>query len=134
MSGLFDKVILVGLGLEHKVKEKVDELAKEGKKEVEEGLDMKENMENKIIERIVDVAGAGLKKVGVAKKEVDGVVASLAEEMAERLKIVTLDDFDVLEKLVVGNREKIGKLEKKVAKLEAIIKNLAEEKDKEIRK
>lgn len=127
MGGLFDKVVLAGLGLEQKMKEKVGELAKEGKKEVEEGLDMKEDLENRVVENIVDIVGAGLKKVGLAKKEVDGVVASLAEDMAERLKVVTLDDLDIVEKLVMTNREKVSRLEKRVAKLEKMIHDLTED-------
>ncbi len=120
MSNLLDKVLLAGLGLEHKVKEKIDELAKEGQKEAdEEGLGAKEEVENKLVENIVEVVGSALKKVGVAKSEVDQVLASLAENLAERMKIVTVDDLDILEKLVMGNREKILQLEKKVKQLEA---------------
>ena len=130
MSGLFDKVLLAGLGLENKVKEKLDSLAKEGSKDVEEGLDMKEDLENKLVENIVDVVGSGLKKVGVAKKEVDSVIVSLAEDLAERLKIVTVDELDVLEKLVMGNREHVSKLEKRMKKLEETIKKLTEERGK----
>lgn len=131
MSGLLDKVLLAGHGLEHKVKEKIDELAEKGAKEAEkEGTGMKEDMENRLVENIVNVVGAGLKKVGVAKKEIDAVAASLAEDMAERLKVVTLDDLDVVEKLVMGNRKKTLDLEKKVKKLEAAIKKLTEEKNK----
>ena len=131
MSGLLDKVLLAGHGLEHKVKEKIDELAEKGAKEAEkEGTGMKEDMENRLVENIVNVVGAGLKKVGVAKKEIYDVAASLAEDMAERLKVVTLDDLDVVEKLVMGNRKKTLDLEKKVKKLEAAIKKLTEEKNK----
>lgn len=130
MSTVFDKVVLAGMGLERKVRKKVDELAKEGNVEAEEGHEMKENFENELVENIVNVVGAGLKKVGVAKKEVDAVVESLAEDMAERLKIVTLDDLDIVEKLVMGTREKTLQLEKRVKKLEGVIEKLTEEKEK----
>lgn len=129
MSDLFDKVLMAGMGLENKVKKTVSKLAKEGNKEVEKGLNMKEDLENRFIENVVDVVGAGLKKVGVAKKEIDGVVATLAEDMTDRLRIVTFDDLDIVETLVMKNREKVTKLEKKVAKLEAIIKDLTKEKE-----
>ncbi len=130
MSTVFDKVVLAGMGLERKMRKKVDELAKDGEVEAEEGHEMKENFENELVENIVNVVGAGLKKVGVAKKEIDSVVESLAEDMAERLKIVTLDDLDVVEKLVMGTREKTLQLEKRVKKLESIIEKLTKEKDK----
>lgn len=128
MSGLLDKVILAGFGLEHKVKERVNSLAKEGKPEAEEGMKMKEDMENRMVEGIVEVVGGALKKVGIAKKEVDAVLGSLAEDLAERLKIVTMDDLDVVEKLVMVNREKVSKLEKQVKKLEKAIIDLGTDK------
>ena len=118
MSGLLDKVLLAGLGLEHKVMEKLDELAEEGKKVQEEGLNIGQEVENRLVEEIVKVVGAALRRVGMAKKEVDAVVASLAEDLADRLKIVTVDDLDVVEKLVLGAREDIKKLEKRVRELE----------------
>ena len=130
MSGLLDKVILAGFGLEHKLKGKVDSLAKEGKPDAEEGMKMKEDMENRMVEGIVEVVGAALKKVGVAKKDVDAVLGSLAEDVAERLKIVTMDDLDVVEKLVMVNREKVSKLEKQVKKLEKALLDLSAEKNK----
>ena len=71
-----------------------------------------------------------LKKVGIAKKEVDAVLGSLAEDVAERLKIVTMDDLDVVEKLVMVNREKVSKLEKQVKKLEKALLDLSAEKNK----
>jgi len=130
MSGLLDKVILAGFGLEHKVKERVNSLAEEGKPDAEEGRRMKEDMENRMVEGVVEVAGAALKKVGLAKKEVDAVLGSLAEDIAERLKIVTMDDLDVVEKLVMVNREKISRLERQVKKLEKALLDLSAGKNK----
>ena len=130
MSGLLDKVILAGFGLEHKVKGKINSLAKEGKQDAEEGMKMKEDMENRMVEGIVEVVGGVLKKVGVAKKDVDAVLGSLAEDVAERLKIVTMDDLAVVEKLVMVNREKVSKLEKQVKKLEKALLDLSAEKNK----
>ncbi len=91
---------------------------------------MKEDMENKLVENIVNIVGAGLKKVGVAKKEIDSVAASLAEDMAERLKIVTLDDLDVVQQMLMKNREKTATLEKRVKELEALVKSLSKEETK----
>lgn len=128
MAGLIDKALLAGLGIEKRAKKKFNALAREGNKEIEEGLDMKEDFENKLVENIVNVVGAGLKKVGGAKKEIDHVAESIAEDLAERLKIVTLDDLDVVEKLVMKNREKVNKLEKQIKKLEDKLSKLTEEK------
>lgn len=128
MGGLIDKALLAGMGIEKRAKKKFNALAREGNKEIEEGLDMKEDFENKLVENIVNVVGAGLKKVGVAKKEVDQLAGSIAEDLAERLKIVTLDDLDVVEKLVMKNREKVSSLEKRVRKLEDALSKLTEEK------
>lgn len=91
---------------------------------------MKEDMENKLVENIVNIVGAGLKKVGVAKKEIDSVAASLAEDVAERLKVVTLDDLDVVQQMVMKNREKTVALEKKMKKLEALVASLTKEETK----
>lgn len=128
MAGLIDKALLAGLGVEKRAKKRINALMKEGEKEIEEGLDMKEDFENKLVENIVNVVGAGLKKVGVAKKEVDHVAESVAEDLAERLKIVTLDDLDVVEKLVMKNREKVSALEKRIKKLEEALAKATEEK------
>lgn len=127
MSGLLDKVLLAGLGLEHKVKKKLEKLAEEGRKATEGGLKTSEEIENRLVEDIVKVVGSGLRKVGVAKKEVDAVVASLAEDLADRLKIVTMDDLDVVEKLTLKSRDEMKKLEKRMKKLEETVKGLAEE-------
>ena len=91
---------------------------------------MKEDMENKLVENIVNIVGAGLKKVGVAKKEIDSVAASLAEDMAERLKVVTLDDLDVVQQMLMKNREKTSALEKRVKELEALVASLSKEETK----
>ena len=91
---------------------------------------MKEDMENKLVENIVNIVGAGLKKVGVAKKEIDGLAASIAEDVAERLKIVTLDDLDVVQQMLLKNREKTSALEKRVKELEAIVASLSKENTK----
>lgn len=91
---------------------------------------MKEDMENKLVENIVNIVGTGLKKVGVAKKEIDSVAASLAEDMAERLKIVTLDDLDVVQQMLLKNREKTAALEKRVKELEALVKTFSKEETK----
>jgi len=131
LSGLLDKILLAGLGLEHKIAEKVDELATEGKRSTEEGLKTGQEIENKVVADIVKVVGGALKKVGVAKQEVDTILDSLAEELTGRLKLVTLDELDVLEKLVLQSRTKIGRMEKRIKKLEESIKTLSEEKSKE---
>ncbi len=126
MGGMLDKVLLAGLGIEHKVKEKINGLANEGNDEEGEGLGMKEDIENRLVENIVEAVGGGLKKVGLAKKEVDAVLASIAEDIAEKLQIVTVDEFDVLEKLLMKNREKTDKMEKRIKKLESHIEKLME--------
>ncbi len=91
---------------------------------------MKEDMENKLVENIVNIVGAGLKKVGVAKKEIDNLAASIAEDMAERLKVVTLDDLDVVQQMLMKNREKTSALEKRVKELEALVASLSKEETK----
>jgi len=91
---------------------------------------MKEDMENKLVENIVNIVGAGLKKFGLAKKEIDGLAASLAEDMAEKLKIVTLDDLDVVQQMLMKNRKKTVALEKRVKELETLVASLSKEEAK----
>jgi len=126
MNDLFDKVLLAGKGLEHKIKEVLDDLAKEGEKTKDEGIKVAQEFENRVVEEVVKVVGVSLKKVGLATKEIEKVLASVAEGLAERLKIVTLDDLDVIEKLVLKNRDKITKFEKRIKKLEQTVAGLTE--------
>ena len=126
MNDLFDKVLLAGKGLEHKIKEVLDDLAKEGEKTKDEGIKVAQEFENRVVEEVVKVVGVSLKKVGLATKEIEKVLASVAEGLAERLKIVTLDDLDVIEKLVLKNRDKITKFEKRIKKLEQAVAGLTE--------
>lgn len=131
MGSLLDKVLLAGLGLENKITEKVDELAAEGKRSTEEGLKTGQKIENKAVEDIVKIVGSALKKVGIAKKEVDAIIDILAEELTGRLKLVTLDELDVVEKLILKSREKVDKMERRLKKLEKTVKTLSETENKE---
>ena len=126
MSGILDKVFLAGLDIEQKFKERIKELAKDGDIEGEKGIGMKEDMENRLVENIVNIVGGGLKKVGLAKKEIDEVVVSIAEDIAEKLQIVTVDELDILEKLFMKSRDKVDKMEKRIAKLEEMIYEMKE--------
>ena len=131
LSNVLDKILLAGLGLENKISEKVNELAEEGKRSTEEGLKTGQDLENKAVEDIVKIVGRALKKVGVAKKEVDAILDGLAEELTGRLKLVTLDELDVVEKMALKSREKVDKMERRIKKLEKTVKTLSEAGNKE---
>jgi len=128
MADLIDKAILIGIGLEKKAKETLEELQKAGKsaKETEAGaqgapaeeLTPKQLIENKVVEDGVSVLKEFLGVVKSAKEKLEKDLSSSSGRVLEKLNLPTTDELDIVREMARVAREKVDKLEKKVEELE----------------
>ncbi|MBI5875978.1 MAG: accessory factor UbiK family protein [Deltaproteobacteria bacterium] len=121
MTDILDKAILIGIGLEKKVKDTLRELASEGKesKEAQEaGLPPKEAMENKLVEEGTKAVRELIATAKAGKEKVDKEIQEVIERLLEKFKVATKDDIEIIEKMAQVAREKVDALEKRIAELE----------------
>ncbi|MBI5492950.1 MAG: accessory factor UbiK family protein [Deltaproteobacteria bacterium] len=130
MADILDKAILIGIGLEKKAKEVLDELQQAGKSGAEAsagategGLPPKEAAENKIVEEGIRALREFLAVVKTGKERLDKEFSSSSEKVFERLNVATQNDIDVIKEMARIAREKVDRLEKRVAELEARLGN-----------
>lgn len=123
MSDLFDKAILIGMGLEKKAKEVLEELEKSGKTGKEaagsDGLPPRQAVENKVVDEGVRALKEFVTIVKSAKDKLEKEVSSSSEKVFEKLNVATQDDLEVVKEMARIAREKVDKLERRVADLEA---------------
>lgn len=124
MADILDKAIFLGLGIGERVKEKVDELIEAGEKAKGEGLGAGKEAENRFVDEAVKVVSETLKQANVAKEKAESLAVEIAEGLADKLKLATKDELDVVEKLALIAREKVEALEKRVRALEEEIQKL----------
>lgn len=117
MADILDKAVSLGFGISGKVKEKVDELIEAGEK-AKGGLGAVKEAENRFVEDSVKLISETLKHANVAKEKAESLAVEIAEGMADKLKLATKDELDVVEKLALIAREKVEALEKRVKALE----------------
>ncbi len=133
MSDLIDKAILIGLGIEKKAKETLEELEKAGKagiaeKPAEGGpaagepLTPKQAVENKVVEEGIKTLKEFLGLIKTAKEKLDKEVAASSGKVLGKLKGATEEVWEVGKGVVRGSRQKICWLDKRVAELEKIQK------------
>lgn len=131
MSDLLDKAIMVGLGLEKKAKEALEELQKSGEseakessgaaekgKEAAEPLTPRQVVENKVVEEGVGLLKEFISALDKVRERLGGELATSSEKVLERLHVATEDELDVIKEMARVAREKTEELEKRVAALE----------------
>jgi BMFP domain-containing protein YqiC len=125
MSDLFDKAILIGMGLEKKAKEVLGELENAGKTSKEapgsEGLPPRQAAENKVVDEGVRALKEFVALVKSAKEKLEKDVSTGSEKVFEKLNVATQNDIELIKEMARVAREKVDKLEKRVAELEARI-------------
>lgn len=123
MTDLLDKAILIGMGLERKAREVLEELEKSGKgsKEAsgEAGLPPRETVENRVVDEGVRALKDFLSVVNSAKERLEKEVASSSGKVFEKLNVATQEELEVVKEMARVAREKADKLEKRVSDLEA---------------
>lgn len=122
MADILDKAVSLGLGIgekvKEKVKEKVDELIEAGEKAKGSGLGAAKEAENRFVDEAVKLVSETLKQANVAKDKAESLAVEIAEGVADKLKLATQDELEVVKKLALIAREKVEALEKRVKALE----------------
>src|SRR3989304_8333704 len=121
MTDILDKAILIGLGLEKRVKDALNKLASEGKEaKTGEGgeLPPKQELENKLVDEGGKVVRELIGTVKAGKEKVDKEIQEGVEHLLEKFKVATKDDMEIIEKMAQVAREKVDKLEKRIGELE----------------
>ncbi len=127
MVDFIDRAILIGLGLEKKLKELVTELEKKGRESKEkadtsrqggEELSPAQQLENVIVEDVTKTLKDLLMVLKEGKEKLTGVISSSTEELAERLNLATREELEVVKEMAQLAREKVDELEKKLETLE----------------
>ncbi|MBI5047803.1 MAG: accessory factor UbiK family protein [Deltaproteobacteria bacterium] len=121
MTDILDKAILIGLGLEKRVKDALNELASEGKEaKTGEGgeLPPKQELENKLVDEGVKAVRELIATVKGGKEKVDKEIQEVVERLLEKCKVATKDDMEIIEKMAQVAREKVDALEKRMEELE----------------
>ncbi|MEE9542216.1 MAG: accessory factor UbiK family protein [Thermodesulfobacteriota bacterium] len=132
MADIFDKVITLGIGLEKKAMETLDELEELGKTEVkkeeereakegtgsEEPLGAKKEFENRLVDGGVKAIGEFVSLLKECREKVEGEIRGSSDRVVEKLHMATKDEVDVAIEMARIAREKVDELEKRVAALE----------------
>ena len=121
MTDILDKAILIGLGLEKRVKDALNKLVSEGKEaKTGEGgeLPPKQELENKLVDEGVKAVRELVATVKAGKEKVDKEIEEAVKHLLEKFKVATKDDMEIIEKMAQVAREKVDKLEKRIEELE----------------
>lgn len=134
MSDIFDKAILIGMGLEKKAKEVLEELQKSGEEKKKEAgvegkgepgkggegeeLTPRQVVENKVVDEGVKVLKEFLSAVKGVKDKIEKEVATSSDKVLGKLHVATEDELDVIKEMARVAREKVDELEKRVSSLE----------------
>ncbi len=130
MSDMLDKVMLIGMGLDKKIKEVLDDLAKSGESEGcddgsegddKAGLTPRQNVENKIVDEGTAVVKELLSVVGSAKTRIEDELSANSGRIRGRLHVAGDEEIEVVKEMARIAREKVDKLEKRVEELEALV-------------
>lgn len=121
MSDLLDKAILIGMGLEKKAKEVLDELESAGKSKAagQEELPPRQAAENKVVDEGVRALKEFVTVVKGAKEKLEKEFSTGSEKVFGKLNVATQADLEVVLEMARVAREKVDKLEKRVAELES---------------
>jgi BMFP domain-containing protein YqiC len=135
MADIIDKAIEVGMGLEKKAKEVLDELQKSGeaaKKEkaaegtegtgTPEDLTPRQVVENRVVEEGVKALKEFLCIINTVKEKLGREFVAGSGKLAEGLHVATEDDIDVVKEMARVAREKVDALEKRMEALEKRLK------------
>ncbi|MBI5599264.1 MAG: accessory factor UbiK family protein [Deltaproteobacteria bacterium] len=121
MENFVDRAINIGMGLEKKFREVLEELEGRGKgteaKAGEEKLPPKQRLENRLVEDGVKAVKELLKVLKEGRDKIEGDVASATEKLSGKLNLATKDDLDVVKEMARVAREKVDRLEKTVNEL-----------------
>lgn len=126
MADLFEKAVFIGLGLEKKAKEVLEELEKIARSGAEgagvaggQGMSAKQALENRVVEDGVKALKEFLAVIRTAKEKLEEELTSSTGKLRDKMHVASQDDVDVIKEMARVAREKVDKLEKRVEELEA---------------
>lgn len=123
MTDILDKAILVGMGMEKRVKDFLNELSEEAKTSgTGSKLPPAKEVENRVVEEGVKILREIVAAARSGKEMIDEHIKNAVEEILERFKVATREDIDVVEKMAQVAREKVDRLEKRIEELEKNLK------------
>lgn len=125
MADILDKAVRIGLGLEKKAKEALQELEAAGKAATDErtaaggqGLTGKQIVENKVVEDAVKVLKDLLEAITTGKERFEKEAQATSERVMEKLNVPTRTEVDVIKEMARISREKTDLLERRIEELE----------------
>ena len=120
---MVDRMLLVAMGLEKKVRDVIDDLQRAGQEgRTEEGLSAKEAVENRFVEEGVGVVKELLGTLENARARIEEELASRSGKIRERIRAADSEELEVIREMARLAREKVDALEKRVEELEAQVK------------
>ncbi len=140
MTDILDKFITLGIGLEKKAREVIDELEKLGTEEIAEkeseddednndGLGAKEKFENRLVNHGVKAIGEFVAILKDCRTKAEGDLKDSSEKVMNKLHMASLDELEVAIEMARVAREKVDELEKRISALEGT-KKTRQEKDR----
>lgn len=126
MTDIVDKFITLGIGLEKKAREALDELEKLGTEEIEkeggdeddEELGAKKEFENRLVDHGVKAIGEFVAILKDCRVKVEGDLKGSGEKVMDKLHMASKDELEVAIEMARVAREKVDELEKRISALE----------------
>lgn len=134
MTDMLDKVLLIGMGLDKKIKEVISDLQKSGESDGgpkeksgggdkgDDGLTPRQSVENKIVDEGTAVVKELLSVVDNAKTRIEEELSANSGKIRGRLNVAGVEEIEVVKEMARLAREKVDSLEKRVTKLESQLK------------
>jgi len=122
MADVIEKAILIGAGVEKKLKDILNEFEESGKKErggaSQADLPPSQSFQNRLVEEASKAVKDILSVLKESRTKVEGEVSSAAESIADKLGLATKDDLEIVKEMARVAREKVDALEKKLEAIE----------------
>ncbi len=126
MVDIIDKAILIGMGMEKKIKEFLDEMQKLGKADLSkearekgaEELPPKKQFENMVVEESVKCIKELLSTLKSTKEKLEEEILGSSERVLDKMHVATKEDVETVKEMARIAREKVDELEKKLKELE----------------
>ena len=137
MADAFDRLITLGLGLEKKARESLEEIEKAGQKDREEKaeaagetaepsaeeedgeeLSSKQKIENKLVDGGIKALTEFINAVTDCKGRLDQEISSGSQKVAGKLNIASREEVEIIMEMARVAREKVDALEKRIEALE----------------
>ena len=122
MADVIEKAILIGAGVEKKLKDILNEFEESGRKEKGGGpaseLPPSQSFQNRLVEEASKAVKDILSVLKESRTKVEGEVSSAAESVADKLGLATKDDLEIVKEMARVAREKVDALEKKLEAIE----------------